>query len=89
MIPTNLTLEEMTRLGMVPEALLPVIERWQSDQQSIIDDAVEKETEIIHEQLFFARNLLYDLEAAVDSQTKMAEFKKTFRRLLDDSSFER
>lgn len=89
MIPTNLTLEETIRLGIVPEALLPVIERWQSDQQSAIDDAVEKETELIRKQLYFARNLLDDLEAAIDSQTKMAEFKKTFRRMLDDSSFER
>lgn len=89
MIPTNLTLEEMIRLGVVPEALLPVIERWQSDQQSAIDDVVEKETEVIQEQLYFARNLIHALEAEVNRETKMAEFKKTFRHMLDDSSFER
>lgn len=89
MLPTNLTLEEMIRMGLVPEVLLPVIERWQADQQSAIDDAVEKETEVIREQLYFARNLIDDLEIEVDRETKMAEFIKTFRRMLDDTSFER
>lgn len=89
MMPNNLTLEEMIRMGLVPEALLPVIERWQADQQSAIDDAVEKETEVIREQLYFARNLIHAIETEVDRETKMAEFKKTFRRMLDDSSFER
>ena len=89
MIPTNLTLDEMIRMGLVPEALLPVIERWQADQQSAIDDAVEKETEVIREQLYFALNLIDDLEIEIDRETKMAEFRKTFRRMLDDTSFER
>lgn len=89
MLPTNLTLDEMIRLGMVPEALLPVIERWQAEQQSAIDEAVEKETEVIREQLYFARDLIDDLEIEVDCETKMAEFRKTFRRMLDDTSFER
>jgi hypothetical protein len=89
MLPSNLTLDELIRMGAVPEALLPIIERWQQDQQSVIDDAVEKETEHLREQIYFAQNLLEELETAIDRETKMAEFKKTFRRLLDDTSFER
>jgi hypothetical protein len=85
----NLTLDEMIRLGMVPDALLLVIERWHQEQQSAIDDAVEKQTEHLREQIYFAQNLLDDLETEIDRETKMAEFRVTFRRLLDDTSFER
>jgi hypothetical protein len=59
-----------------------------SELEKELEDT-RKKVEIIHEQLFFATELLDSIEYHLNKETRMSEFKKTFRRLLEDSMLER
>jgi len=49
----------------------------------------DKRLEAISEQLYFANELIESIEYHLEKETRMSEFKKTFRGLLEESSLER
>lgn len=54
-----------------------------------IEGIVEKEVESLSEQISFAQQTLEEIEAVLDRSTRLSEFKKSFRSILDESYFER
>lgn len=45
--------------------------------------------ELLEEQLYFAREILDNLENSLKNSTKLSEFKKEFKQILENSYFER
>jgi hypothetical protein len=85
----GLTLDELIRGGHVPDYLLDALSKSEQAINDRIEEAVDQEVELLREQLYFARTLLDELEEVVDRETQMSRFRKKFRQMLDDSSFER
>ena len=92
MVPvlSNLTLDEALKFYELPQPVLDAIERerqvWQLEASEL--EETERE-ELLHEQIYFARELIDSIEIHAGSHTVMKEFRAKLRVLLDDTSFER
>lgn len=51
--------------------------------------AWDRQEELLREQIFFAQELISELECQLNRTTRLTEFKKDFDRILADSLFER
>lgn len=88
--PLPFPAETLGDLWDMPEAIREEVERCQAEtaaaNRSYDDQSNALETAL--EQVAFATTLLDDLDTELQSATRLADFRKTFTRLVRESLFE-
>lgn len=59
------------------------------ERETLREEILEKETERLREQAYFAQELIDELESCLESCTKLKDFKAAFARIVENSYFER
>ena len=65
------------------------LEKHTDEVESKAIDELQKREELLEEQLFFARELIDDIERTLKQSVRLKEFKAQFDVLVSDSMFER
>lgn len=90
-IPGNTSPEEFFKYHCTDENAKAFYEKAAMESEKALADIryANSRIEALEEQLYFARELLDNLETAIDQTTRMSEFKRCFFIALEDSCFER
>lgn len=87
---SNMSIEEARKYGTY-EQLLESLEQEENELIKIKKESklLERNYEVISEQLYFAREIIDQLEEALKQTTRLSEFKKEFTMILENSFLER
>lgn len=85
----DMTIQEVLKVGTNEQVRekLETVDTIAADCKATIIKA-ERDTEITSEQLYFARELVEELQRVLKNTTRLADFKKTFKNMLDNSMLE-
>ena len=84
-----MTIPEVLKIGTNEQIRekLETIDTIEADCKANVIKA-ERDNEIISEQLYFARELIEELQIVLKSTTRLTDFKKTFKNMLGNSMLE-
>lgn len=90
-VPSNVSAKDYFTYFCEDENAKEFYEQVETERSEYIEEKIslERNNELIEEQLYFAKQLIDDLEYLLKHETRLTEVKKKFRDCLEQSSLER
>lgn len=90
-IAHSMTPKEYFTYACQDELAIKHFDNFIQEQETLEEDINynAKRCELLEEQIYFAQELISNIEYALNNTTRLTEFKKQMKTLIDNSMFER
>lgn len=90
-IPSNVDAKEFFRYFCEDENAIKFYEESFEEKENSEKEKISlhRKIELLEEQLYFAREAISEIEYRLEKSNRLNEFKKEFKNVLSESSFER